>query len=155
VRKRTFAHVGRFYDAPIKVTLLSSETDMTLLRSFVACTSVFGLTAFLASGASAADCTRADPSLAGHYSMRGVMEVGSELRLQANGRFEYMLAYGALDEYATGCWSRDGETVTLFASKFEANAEDPMKFEQLELEVKPGGKLMRRFDGGHAGTYAR
>ena len=30
-----------------------------------------------------------------------------------------------------------------------------MKFEQLELEVMPGGKLMRRFDGGHAGTYAR
>lgn len=48
------------------------------------------------------------------------MEVGSELLLQADGRFEYMLAYGALDEYATGCWSRDGQTLTLAASQFEA-----------------------------------
>ena len=83
--------------------------------------------------------------------MRGVMEVGSELQLQANGEFEYMLAYGALDEYATGCWSREGQTVTLVVSKFEANAEDPMKFERLELAINPGGKLVRRFDGGHSG----
>ena len=94
-------------------------------------------------------------ALVGHYYMRGVMEVGSELRLQANGQFEYMLAYGALDEYATGCWSREGQTVTLVASKFEANAEDPMKFERLELEVKPGGKLVRQFGDGHAGSYSR
>lgn len=116
---------------------------------------VLVLTAHGISSASAAECIRADASLAGHYSMRGVMEVGSELRLQVNGQFEYMLAYGALDEYATGCWSREGQTVTLVASKFEINAEDPLKFEGLDLEVKPGGKLVRRFNGGHAGTYSR
>lgn len=94
-------------------------------------------------------------ALVGHYYMRGVMEVDSELQLQANGKFEYMLAYGALDELASGCWSREGQTVTLVVSKFEANAEDPMKFQRLELEVKPGGKLVRRFDGGHNGAYSR
>jgi hypothetical protein len=107
------------------------------------------------SSASAAGCQRADPSLAGHYYMRGVMEVGSELQLKATGEFEYMLAYGALDEYATGCWSREGQIVTLVATKFEANAEDPMKFERLELAINPDGKLVRRFDGVYTGTYSR
>jgi hypothetical protein len=54
------------------------------------------------SEARAAACKPADPSLAGHYYLRGVMEVGSELLLHADGRFEYMLAYGALDELASG-----------------------------------------------------
>jgi hypothetical protein len=37
----------------------------------------------------------------------------------------------ASDEYASGCWSREGQAATLIATKFEANAEDPMKFERL------------------------
>jgi hypothetical protein len=43
-------------------------------------------------------------TLAGHYSLQGVMEVGSELLLRPDGRFEYFLAYGAYDESATGTW---------------------------------------------------
>ncbi|MGJ0532075.1 hypothetical protein [Methylocystis sp.] len=128
---------------------------MIRLRRPIACTLFLLLTAGLISGASAAECQRADAALAGHYYMRGVMEVGSELQLKANGEFEYMLAYGALDEYATGCWSHEGQTVMLVVSKFEANAEDPMKFERLELEIKPDGKLVRRFGDGHAGAYSR
>ena len=110
--------------------------------------------ALLPVGASAA-CAPADPSLAGHYYLEGVMEVGSELLLKADGRFEYMLAYGALDELASGCWTRNGGVVTLHASKFENSMDDPMKFERLELTVQPGGKLMRRFDAEHAGAYTR
>jgi hypothetical protein len=128
---------------------------MNLFRSFATCTGIFALTVFWAAGASAADCTRTDASLAGHDYMRGVMEVRSELRLQANGRFDYRLAYGALGELASGCWSRDGQVVTLAATSFEANGEDPMKFDRLKLEVKPGGKLVRRFDQGHTGAYSR
>ncbi|RNJ51366.1 hypothetical protein D1O30_18975 [Methylocystis hirsuta] len=131
------------------------EKEMIRLRQPVTRTLLLVLTACWISDASASECQRADASLAGHYYMRGVMEVGSELQLQANGEFEYMLGYGALDEYATGCWSREGQTVTLVVSKFEANAEDPMKFERLELEAKPGGKLVRRFDDGRTGTYSR
>lgn len=108
-----------------------------------------------ASDACAGDCVRADASLAGRYQLRGVMEVGSELRLAANGAFEYMLAYGALDEYASGCWSRDGGTVRLVAKRFRANAEDPMKFETLDLDIAEGGKLVRRFDPQHVGVYSR
>jgi hypothetical protein len=113
------------------------------------------LEVFFAPNALAAECLRANAALSGHYFMSGVMEVGSELLLKANGRFEYMLEYGSLDEYATGCWSTDGRTVTLTVSKFQTNANDPMKFTQLELEIRPGGKLVRTFDGGHTGIYSR
>jgi hypothetical protein len=108
-----------------------------------------------ASGAGAASCAPADASLAGHYYLVGVMEVGSELELRRDGRFAYMLAYGALDELASGCWSRKGGVVTLQAAKFETSMEDPMKFGRLELTVAPGGKLKRRFDREHAGAYSR
>ena len=111
--------------------------------------------ALWASSGRAANCAPADASLAGHYYLHGVMEVGSELELRRDGRFAYMLAYGALDELASGCWSRKGGVVTLKAAKFETSMDDPMKFEQLELTVAPGGKLMRRFGPERAGAYSR
>ena len=49
---------------------------------------------------SAADIAR----VAGHYYLEGVREVGSELLLRPNGNFEFMLAYGALDESGEGTW---------------------------------------------------
>jgi hypothetical protein len=116
---------------------------------------VLPLAALWHSGARAANCAPADASLAGHYYLRGVMEGGSELELKRDGRFAYMLAYGALDELASGCWSRKGGVVTLQVAKFETSMEDPMKFERLELTVAPGGKLKRRFDPEHAGAYSR
>ncbi|TGV77628.1 hypothetical protein EN788_67460, partial [Mesorhizobium sp. M2D.F.Ca.ET.145.01.1.1] len=48
-----------------------------------------------ANPASAAGCKPGDAGLAGHYYLRGVMEVGSELLLKKDGSFEFMLAYGA------------------------------------------------------------
>ena len=51
-------------------------------------------------------------SLAGHYRLH-VHEAASEIVLHSNGRFEYALAYGALDEEATGRWRRVGNTVRL------------------------------------------
>jgi hypothetical protein len=115
---------------------------------------VAAFVALLPVGASAA-CAPADPSLAGHYYLEGVMEVGSELLLKADGRFEYMLAYGALDELASGCWTRNGGAVTLHADKFEVSMEDPRKFTRLQLTVAPGGKLIRRFVSEHVGAYTR
>jgi hypothetical protein len=116
---------------------------------------VLPLAALWASSAHAANCAPTDVSLAGHYYLHGVMEVGSELELRRDGRFAYMLAYGALDELASGCWSRKGGVVTLKAAKFETSMDDPMKFEPLELTVAPGGKLRRRFDPEYAGAYSR
>jgi len=94
-----------------------------------ACAAAFLLAAVAARSACAADCAPADPSLAGHYWRRGVMEVGSELELKRGGRFAYMLAYGALDELASGCWTRKGDVVTLHAARFETSMQDPAKFD--------------------------
>jgi len=113
------------------------------------------LAAFCASGARATSCSSADASLAGHYWLRGVMEVGSELELKADGRFAYMLAYGALDELASGCWTRNGGVVTLHVTKFANSMRDPMRFERLELTITPGGELKRRFDPERVGAYSR
>src|SRR5690554_2501066 len=64
-----------------------------------------------AGAASAAECVSGKRSLAGHYYLRGVMEVGSELLLRPDGSFEFMLAYGANDQYGRGCWTANGKTV--------------------------------------------
>lgn len=51
-------------------------------------------------------------SLAGRYYLNGVTEVGSELLLRDDGRFEWFLAYGAMDRTASGRWSAaDGRVV--------------------------------------------
>jgi hypothetical protein len=137
------------------IAVVANGDDMSWLRKQAAAAVFSSFKIFMAPNAFATECVHAEPSLSGHYFMSGVMEVGSELLLQANGRFEYMLAYGALDEYASGCWSTNGRTVTLAASKFQTNAKDPMKFRQLELEIRPGGKLVRTLDDGHTGIYSR
>lgn len=68
----------------------------------------------LAAPAQAA-CAPGDPRLAGHYLLEGAMEVGSELMLYPDGRFQFALIYGALDQYGQGCWVVEGTTVTLLA----------------------------------------
>jgi hypothetical protein len=43
-------------------------------------------------------------AVVGTYCLRGVMEVGSCIRLSEGGGFEYFLAYGAYDENSEGTW---------------------------------------------------
>ncbi|MCH4249103.1 MAG: hypothetical protein LKF82_14970 [Acinetobacter populi] len=40
----------------------------------------------------------------GRYYLKGIMETGSTLILNPNGRFDFMLAYGAMDQSAQGQW---------------------------------------------------
>lgn len=49
----------------------------------------------------------------GHYRLHRVQDAASELLLRANGRFQYALAYGALDEEAAGRWRRVGNHILL------------------------------------------
>lgn len=63
----------------------------------------------------AASSGKPDAALAGHYYLSGVMETGSELRLKPDGRFDWYISYGAVDQVAQGRWGRDGQTVTLVA----------------------------------------
>ena len=50
---------------------------------------------------------------AGSYRLEGDHDAAGELVLRENGRFEYALAYGALDEHAKGGWLRRGDTLVL------------------------------------------
>jgi hypothetical protein len=48
--------------------------------------------------------------LAGHYYLSGGGEMGSELLLKENGDFDWVLMYGAVDQYAHGTWTlKDGK----------------------------------------------
>lgn len=60
-----------------------------------------------------AEVGKPDAALAGHYYLSGVMETGSELLLKADGRFDWYISYGAVDQMASGRWGRTGQTVTL------------------------------------------
>jgi hypothetical protein len=51
--------------------------------------------------------------VAGHYYLSGVREVGSELLLRADGRFQWMFAYGAMDFVAEGRWWRNAGCIGL------------------------------------------
>lgn len=68
--------------------------------------------AFLALAALTAGLLPAD-DLAGHYYLQNVREMGSELLLKPDGRFEFMLAYGAADYHAKGAWRHDHDVVIL------------------------------------------
>jgi hypothetical protein len=87
--------------------------------------------------------------LAGHYYLQGVMETGSELLLKPDGRFQWMLSYGALDQQAEGNWKRDGDRLILSADArpvaaplFELQARLPWGPEQ--------GERLRRQSGATA-----
>src|SRR3954469_6839333 len=51
-------------------------------------------------------------SLVGTYD-GGQMEMAAGLELRADGRFNYGLSYGALDEEAAGRWTLNGDRVLL------------------------------------------
>ena len=57
--------------------------------------------------------------LEGTYCLRGVHEVGWCLRLAADGKFEYFLAYGAYDERSEGDWKTDGADVVLDSPPYD------------------------------------
>jgi hypothetical protein len=50
-------------------------------------------------------------AVVGTYCLRGVMEVGSCIRLSEGGGFEYFLAYGAYDENSEGSWRLEGGVI--------------------------------------------
>ncbi len=84
--------------------------------------------------------------LVGHYYLSGLHEVGSELLLRANGKFEYMLAYGSVDESATGRWRVQGRTVRFSTGSGEAGS--PMRLVGSSREAGQQGTAVRfRVDG--------
>lgn len=74
--------------------------------------------------------------LVGHYYLEGVMETGSELLLDGEGRFKWYLVYGALDLYAEGTWRQEGQAVLLTSERGEGQPEPG--FKTLALTVRDG-----------------
>ena len=72
----------------------------------------------------------------GHYVLRGVMEVGSELMLNPDGSFEYMLAYGAADYWAKGSWRHEGNAVIL-----QSAGKEEAPFRLLRSEAGKAGRI--------------
>lgn len=106
----------------------------------------------------AAACTPGDPMRAGHYYLNGLMEVGSELLLNNDGSFEFMLAYGALDQYGKGCWRVEGNKLLVIPEGRSAPAAqysiDDSSFVGFTLAIE-GGELIWDIGGGTRGRYAR
>lgn len=104
-------------------------------------------------------CSPGDKRLAGHYYLNGVMEVGSELLLRPDGSFEFMLAYGANDQYGKGCWVKRGNTVEVIptgrGSASRRHTPDDRGFGGLVLTVS-GRSLVWDIGGsGYKGRYER
>ncbi len=58
--------------------------------------------------------TDEDLKFAGHYYLSGIMETGSELLLRKDGRYQWYLSVGSMDQTSEGIWSyRDGKIVLL------------------------------------------
>lgn len=55
-----------------------------------------------------------DPDPVGHYRAAAGPDLASELVIEANGHFEYVLYYGALDEHAAGHWTRADGSIRLY-----------------------------------------
>ena len=56
---------------------------------------------------------RAAPGPAGHYRLAGGPDVASEILLRPDGRFQFFLMEGALDEQAQGRWTAQGSRIKL------------------------------------------
>lgn len=56
---------------------------------------------------------QASDPVVGRYRLSEGPDVAGELRIKADGHFQYGLAAGALDEQASGRWMRDGANIRL------------------------------------------
>jgi hypothetical protein len=83
----------------------------------------------IAAASSSATPARAQDAaaIAGTYCLAGVREVGSCLRLAADGKFDYFLAYGAYDEKSEGRWRFENGDVILDSPPYDRRAKFAFK----------------------------
>ena len=70
-------------------------------------------TLLLAAALIAAPAAAQDSPFVGEYSLAEGPDVGGGLLIRNDGRFQYLLAAGALDERAEGRWEARGDTICL------------------------------------------
>lgn len=93
-----------------------------ILRLSVACCSLS--VQFLATPASGADEVTQPlrENIVGDYQLRGVREVGSGIRLSADGTYRFVFMVGSVDEIDEGRWSLESSSVAL---KSTASTTEP------------------------------
>ena len=110
-------------------------------------------------GAQDSGCAAGDARHAGHYYLNGVMEVGSELLLRPDGSFEFMLAYGANDQYGKGCWVKKGSVIEVIpAGRSRASTRhtpDDRGFGGLVLTVSGRDLIWDIGGSGYKGRFER
>jgi hypothetical protein len=74
-----------------------------------------------------------DSLLVGKYRLGGEREVVSEIDLNSNGRFLYVMSYGAHDEGAVGTWRSTDEQVILKVDKNQQGPTLPPPTDTIEL----------------------
>jgi hypothetical protein len=84
------------------------------------------------------------PPVTGFYRSNQ-MEIGAALELEADGRFQYQLDYGAVSEGAEGSWSSDGSSVYLTATRMEGAYKAP-NFNGQPLKIEGGALILNRYD---------
>jgi hypothetical protein len=107
----------------------------------------------------AGSCTPGQAKYAGLYTLNGVMEVGSQLLLKQDGSFEFMLAYGANDQYGKGCWVAKGQRLEVIPDgRRKASAThtpDDRGFGGLVLTISGSDLIWDINNSGHKGTYEK
>lgn len=78
----------------------------------------------------------ADDPLAGNYSLQGAMEMGSQLKLGKDGKFEWALSYGNQDFASMGKWEVRNKRVFLVATQ-EALDFRPFKQDENSFKKSP------------------
>ena len=113
----------------------------------------------LAAASAAAGCEPGAAKYAGHYYLNGVMEVGSELLLKPDGSFEFMLAYGANDQYGKGCWVAKGSRLEAIpAGRNKASTShtpEDRGFGGLVLTISGGALVWDIGGSGYTGRYEK
>ena len=84
------------------------------------------------------------PPVSGFY-VSNQIEVGAALELDADGKFQYQLDYGAVSETAEGKWSSDGANVYLTATRMEG-AYKTRNFDREPLKIDGDRLLLTRYD---------
>jgi outer membrane biogenesis lipoprotein LolB len=97
--------------------------------------------ALLASILFLAACARTDKTpdhdLVGRYYLQGIMEMGSQLALQNDGKFEAVIEYGSADGYAKGFWTLEGRQLRLHRQSPAVSVESDISqfFDGMTLTV--------------------
>jgi hypothetical protein len=91
--------------------------------------------------------------VAGHYTLRNVREMGSELLLRPDGSFEFMVVYGAADYWSKGTWKSENGAVILDTEGDDAKepfrllASSADESQPLRVTVAgPGGRPVPNID---------